>query len=300
VLEPLPPSPELAMAYSNMAQLRMLAGDLAGTRHWGDRAIELAERLLQTETLVHALNNVGTAELTAGLPEGAEKLERSLKLALQGGYEEHVARAYTNLATTRIPRREYAAADPFLEAAIEYCRERDIDAWVLYLSGWLARSRFEQGRWEEADELARFVIEHPGVSATSKITALAVLGRLRARRGDPGVWGPLDEARELAMATMEPQRVLPVAAARAEARLLAGEPERVREEIGDALALTPSHGEGWAAGELCVLARRAGIELTPPMEPAEPYRLELAGEFEAAAAAWRTLGCPYEEEQCRS
>ena len=300
VLEPLQPGPELAMAYSNMAQLRMLAGDLAGTRHWGDQAIALAERLLQTETLVHALNNVGTAELTAGLAEGAEKLERSLELALQGGYEEHVARAYTNLAATRIPRREYATADPFLEAGIEYCRARDIDAWVLYLSGWLARSRFEQGRWDEADELARFVIAHPGVSATSKITALAVLGRLRARRGDPGVWEPLDEARELALATMEPQRVLPVAAARAEARLLAGQPELVREEIGDALALTPSHGEGWAAGELCVLARRAGIELTPPMEPAEPYRLELAGEFEAAAEAWHALGCPYEEEQCRS
>jgi hypothetical protein len=101
------------------------------------------------------------------------------------------------------------------------------------------------------------------------------------------------------MVTMEPQRVLPVAAARAEARLLAGQPELVREEIGDALALTPSHGEGWAAGELCVLARRAGFELTPPVVPAEPFRLELAGEFEAAAEAWRALGCPYEEEQCR-
>jgi hypothetical protein len=144
------------------------------------------------------------------------------------------------------------------------------------------------------------VSEHPGVSATSKITALAVLGRLRARRGDPGVWEPLDEARALARVTMEPQRVLPVAAARAEARLLAGQPELVREEIGDAMALTPHHGEGWAAGELCVLARRAGFDLTPPMEPAEPYRLELAGELEAAADAWRALGCPYEEEQCRS
>jgi predicted ATPase len=61
------------------------AGDLAGARLWGGQAIALAERLLQTETLVHALNNVGTAELTAGIPEGAEKLERSLELALKGG-----------------------------------------------------------------------------------------------------------------------------------------------------------------------------------------------------------------------
>ena len=229
-----------------------------------------------------------------GRAGGREKLERSLALALEAGLEEHVARAYTNLATTRIPRREYAVGDPFLEAGLEYCRGRDIDAWVLYMSGWLARSRLEQGRWEEAGELARFVVGHPGVAATSKITALVVLGTLRARRGEPGVWEPLDEARALAMVTMEPQRVVPVAAARAEARLLAGEPERVAEELGDALALTASHGQGWAAGELCLLGRRAGLDLVPPVEPADPYRLELAGEHEAAAKAWRALGCPYE------
>ena len=43
---------------------------------------------------MHALNNVGTAELDAGLDEGAEKLERSLALALDAELEEHVARAY--------------------------------------------------------------------------------------------------------------------------------------------------------------------------------------------------------------
>ncbi len=162
------------------------------------------------------------------------------------------------------------------------------------MSGWLARSRLEQKRWEEAGELARFVVGHPGVAATSKITALVVLGTLRARRGEPGVWEPLDEARALALITMEAQRIVPVAAARAEARLLAGEPERVAAELGDALALTASHGQGWAAGELCLLGRRAGLDLVPPVEPNDPYRLELAGEHEAAAKAWRALGCPYE------
>ena len=59
------------MAYSNLAQLRMLASD----RHGGDRtgasaAIALAERLDETEILVHALNNVGTAELVRGLAGG--------------------------------------------------------------------------------------------------------------------------------------------------------------------------------------------------------------------------------------
>ena len=69
------------MAYSNLAQLGMLAGDTAEAVAWGGRAIELAERLGQTEILVHALNNVGTAELQAGRPAGRPALERSLALA---------------------------------------------------------------------------------------------------------------------------------------------------------------------------------------------------------------------------
>ena len=53
-----------------------------------------------------------------------------------------------------------------------------------------------------------------------RIAALVVLGLLRARRGDPEVWEPLDEALALAAPTGELQRIGPVAAARAEAAWL--------------------------------------------------------------------------------
>ena len=122
LLEPLPSSPELAMAYSNMAQLRMLAGDVPGTREWGARAIELAERLGYTDVLVHALNNVGSAELSGGSIDGRWKLERSLQLATDAGLEEHVARAHTNLAVGAIETREYALAERHLAAGIDYSR----------------------------------------------------------------------------------------------------------------------------------------------------------------------------------
>jgi hypothetical protein len=59
---------------------------------------------------------------------------------------------------------------------------------------------------------------------------LAVLGRLRARRGDPDPWGPLDEALQLARQTGELQRIGLAAAARAEAHWLAGDDEAVAGE----------------------------------------------------------------------
>jgi len=278
-----------------MADLRMLASDVAGARDWGGRAIELAQRLGETEVLVHALHNVGAAELYANSPDGAEKLARSLALALEAGLEEHVARAHANLGAAAIRRRDYPTGDRHLAAGIDYSRERDLDSWLLYMTGWQARSQLDQGRWDDAAASAVEVLDHPGVAAPSRITPLLVTGLLGARRGDADPWQPLDEALELAQATGELRRLAPAAAARAEARFLAGEPDRVAAETERALALALERADAWAAGELHAWRRRAGVdEEVPAGAVAEPFRLELAGEREAAAKRWRQLGCPYD------
>jgi DNA-binding CsgD family transcriptional regulator len=295
LLEGLSPGPELAMAYSHMADLRMLASDSAGARTWGWRAIVLAERLGETETLVHALHNVGLAELYAGVDRGAEKLARSLELATEAGLEEHVTRAHANLAAHAIRTRDYELGDRHLAVGIEYSRERDLDSWLLYMTGWHARSHLDQGRWDEAEASALDVLVHPQVVAPSRITPLIVLGLLRARRGEGDPWEYLDDALGLAEATGELRRLAPVAAARAEAHWLAGERELVVAETERALALALDRDEPWAAGELATWRRRAGTQTEAPPEAfAEPFRLELAGDTDAAAKRWRRLGCPYD------
>jgi DNA-binding CsgD family transcriptional regulator/tetratricopeptide (TPR) repeat protein len=295
VLEGLPPGPELAMAYSNMSQLRMLARESEDAVAWGERAIALAGRLGEHETLVHALNNVGAAQCLAGDMEGLATLERSLDLALAGGLEEHAARAYTNIASQAVEMRDYARADDVLGRGITYCREHDVDSWRLYMTGWLARSHLDQGRWDEAADAAATVLRYPNPAAPSRIKPLAVIGRLRSRRGDPGAWEPLDEALRLAAGMAELQRLAPVAAARAEARWLAGELDLVAGETEETLAIAVRCRDRWAAGELAVWRRRAGVrEELPPAELAEPWALELAGRPEAAADRWEALGCPYE------
>ena len=281
------------MAYSNMAQLRMLASDQPGASAWGTRAIELAERLDEAEIVVHALNNVGAAEWEKGMADGVAKLERSLELALAAGLEEHVARAYTNLGSGSVAVRAYAIGDRYLEAGIAYCAEHDLGSWVSYMMGWRARSELDQGHWERAATSASAVLGQPGIPAPTQITPLTVVGRLRARRGDPDPWVPLDEALELARRTGEVQRLAAVAGARAEARWLAGENEAIAAETDPTLALEQIHR--WAGGELYVWRRRAGIVDTYEHDAvAEPHRLELEGAWEAAAAQWTAMGCPYE------
>jgi DNA-binding CsgD family transcriptional regulator len=303
LLEGLAPGPELAMAYSNLSQLAMLAEGTDEAVAWGGRAIGLAERLGQPEILAHALNNVGTAEMCDLRPSGRPTLERSLALALANGLEEHVARAYTNLASTALNQRAYALAARYRDQGIRYCAERDLDTWGLAMLADQARADLDHGRWTEATRTVEAVLRDPRTSPPSRIDALVVLGLLRARRGDPRVWAPLDEALVLGTGTGEPgelQRFGPVAAARAEAAWLEGDPAPARAVVEAALDLVDrTRSYAWLAGELAFWLRRQG---GPDRLPAgglaegvaEPFVLQMTGDWEAAAERWRALGCPYE------
>src|SRR4030095_6965809 len=76
VLETLPASHQLAMAYSNQAQLDRLAYRTEAAMSWAARAIELARRLDDQETLTHALTNIGSARIQRLDPRGRGDLRR--------------------------------------------------------------------------------------------------------------------------------------------------------------------------------------------------------------------------------
>lgn len=294
VLEPLPAGPELAMAYSNRAQLHMLAGDVQGAVLWGGRAIQLATSLGDHVILAHALNNVGTAELAAGIGDGHRKLEESLRIALAGGFQEHAARAYTNLITQAVIQVDYSAADRHLAEGVQYCVDRDLDAWRIYITAWRARLHLERGQWTAATDDAHTVLMHPSVAAISRIPALAALARVRTRRGDPGAAALLDEARELAQSTGEFQRLAPVACARAEAAWLRGDLEATVEEARPTFELGRDANDRWARGELSFWMWRGGAIDAAPAGTPEPFALQMAGDFRGAAEAWQRVERPYE------
>jgi DNA-binding CsgD family transcriptional regulator/tetratricopeptide (TPR) repeat protein len=294
LLEQLPAGRELAMAYSEMSRLCMNADDADGAVAWGGRAIELAELLGDDRIRLQALNTVGTAQFKHGLQEGREKLEQSLELAREAEDEEGVARALTNLAETGLRLRSYPLVERNVEAGLAYSVEHGLEVYRLYLIAFRALAELGQGRWAEADESARLVLHEPCVSTMPRTYALVVIGLLRARRGNPEVWPPLDEALGLAEPTGELVRLAPVAAARAEAAWLEGRHGAVAEATEAALELARTRGSSWMVGELGCWRRRAGVLDEVPGEAAEPYALELAGQWAAAAERWTALGCPYE------
>jgi DNA-binding CsgD family transcriptional regulator len=295
ILGGLAPGRELAMAYSNMAQLRMLAHDAPGALSWSDRARRLAEDLGETEIVVHAQNNAGTAELLVGRLDGAELLERSLAAALEGGLEEHAARALRNLGASFTELHLLDRAAEVLDRGIDYCRDHDLDSWRLYMTGWRSRMHLDRGDYQRAAADCATVLTNPRAALPSRIQPATVLGLVHARRGEPGAWPLLDSARAHARRADELQRLAPVAAARAEVFLLEGRSDEVAAETGDLLAACLELGDSWLAGALLVVRRRAGVEDdVPETGVAAPYLLELTGRFEDAAAAWEELGQPYE------
>ena len=292
-LEVLPVGRELALAYSNQAQLDMLAYRAEPAAAWATRAIDLAEAMHDDEVLCHALNNRGAALRNGHDREGQDDLERSLRIALEHNFPEHAARAYTNLASACVSAHQYEEGRRYLGEGIRYCELHDLDSWRYYMLAWHARERFECGAWLEAGDATETVLA-ASTSLVTRLPALATLAHLRLRRGDPDVDSPLKEARTLAATAREIQRTAPLLAALAERAWLANDLASVVPDLLDGLALARQQSSRWITGEIAVWLWRADAlpESAGPL--AEPYALELDGRWREAASSWSQLGCPYE------
>jgi DNA-binding CsgD family transcriptional regulator len=293
VLEQLEPGRELALAYATLAQRCLNWEDVEGAVSWGTRALELAERVDDREIVAYALTTVGAAQFRREEPEGMRKLERSLELAQRADLEDHVGRAYVGLVAAAVRHRSFPLAERHLRAGVEYCDERGLDYWRLFLLACGARCDLDRGRWDDAADAAAVIGRDPRAWPLPRIYALTVLGLVRARRGDPDTASSLDEALAYAEPTGELQQIAPVVAAKAEVAWLEGRPEAVEETTASTIELARRRGALWEAGELSAWRRRCGI-IDDAIDVAEPYAAELAGEHERAAEIWTELGCPYE------
>ncbi len=277
------------MAYSNLAQLRMLAKDTDEAELWGERALQLAREIGDLDIEVHALNNLGTAAMNDGrTAEGHALLARSLDLALAGDLHEHAARAHTNLGSIAAEHHRCTEALAQLDAGIAYCDDRDLDSWARYMRAWRSLMRAEAGRPDDALIDAAAVLEHPDTAPVSAIPAAVSAARIRLRRGEDAA-ALLARATALAGTTGEVQRVAPAACATAEAAWLRGDLAAIGPATDAALDLALAHADPWSTGELVWWRTIAGIPASDAPTP-EPFALMIAGELEAAASVWDALG----------
>jgi DNA-binding CsgD family transcriptional regulator len=290
-----PPGHDLAMAYGNISQRRMVVDERDAAIEWGTRALQLAQRLGDTEAQVYALTNMGMAQADVGIDGGKDMLMRALALARSSGLDEHAGRAFNGLVMWPIRMRQFNEIGSYLEDGLEFCEQRGLDTWRLYLLACRGSLELARGQWDAAAELAELVLRNPRSARVARVWALTTRGLIRARRGDPDASEPLAEAHQYAGPTGELVQISPETAARAELAWLGGANATVARITEPALELGIELGIAWVVGELAYWRWQAGIdEQLPTALLAEPYRLSMTGDWAGAAQLWREIGCPYE------
>ena len=290
-------SAELAMVISAKSQMHMLHDRTADAISWGKRAIAMATELGEAETRIHALNNVGSAMLFSGDEGGMPYMEESLQLALHHGFHEQAARAYTNYAEWSVLFKHFGLAERILSEGIAFDTFHDLDAWTYYLIGRQAQLRMEQGRFREAETIARGVLQIDRLTLVMKLPARTVLAKVCMRLGASDASAYLQQSLKEAMATGEAQNITPVRLAMIEEAYVRGDLDLCRSRIEQVVGEGTRGFDPWERGELAVWCKRTGLgDLFPcaVADMAAPRASEINGDCRFAADQWLKLGLPYE------
>ena len=296
VLEPLGPSVELAWALAELAATRAEQFASAEALDLVVRAQAMAEPLGLTELLADVLDTEGWAiAATGGAWEGP--LVRSLEVALADNWHVQAGRSYINLYILYRMSLRFAEAEHYFVEGIAYCEQHEVHTFARCLVGERACALVQQGRWVEAAALAEETLARPGASLINRMVPLIALGRLRSRRADLDVWGPLDEAMFAADRLDEALYLVQCGLARSEACWLAGDADGAVREVeraeATAVICSPMLRSEVAAWRHRV-GGRAPSDGSSAYEVAEPYASQIAGDCERAARLWDELGCPYD------
>jgi DNA-binding CsgD family transcriptional regulator len=265
----------------------------------GRRLSRLPALLLATyrddepDVVSYALNAIGLS-VSRGGQDGVDIIRRALRTALDAELQEAVGRAYTSLQESGIFLHRFDDAERYYHEGMAYCEGRELGVFSLCLMGWRSHALLLLGRGDEAVEICGRMLDHPGISPVNQLNPLRVLGTIRGRRGEPGAWELLDTALALAEGTAEPEWTVPVRAARAELRWLAGEADLAAAEARAGYEQALRQIDRWLVGSVATWLSRLGEPIDLPPGLPEPFAREMAGDWPGAASAWDRLGRPYD------
>ncbi len=230
-----------------------------------DRARELAneagdrETLIETDITEEKINVIigrSDSTMTAGFA--------AAHAARDAGYESVGVTGFRNIAVLAARVLDYDTARRALAEGLQYADAIEASHCRQQMAVTRAHLAWAEGRWDEADELARQEVAERGCRLGA-LDAQEVVGCVAATRGQSEVarrW--LSDALESARITNHVQRILPAIWALAELELADGDPTASLARCEEALELAAAKQEGAAFVPFIVTGTRAALAARRP------------------------------------
>ncbi len=204
---------------------------------------------------------------------------------------EHAAVLGVLVSTVAVLHGEPNRAQDYVAEASAFYRDHDLGMFQALVAGVDALSSLDRGDWDHAALVAEQILTRTELPPRHRNMPSVTLALIRSRRGQ-SLDGLLDEALDC-----NDDNVLGLLAwaARAEAAWLAGDEAAARSAARRGLTAAKMTPNPWFVGCLQRWAHLCG-DTSHTTDAAEdtPYRLEIAGDWRAAATAWADRGRPYD------
>jgi class 3 adenylate cyclase len=249
-LEGLPESVELARALARLSQIEMLRA-LGTAEATAERAIAVARRVGEEQAEANARINLSTARSSRGILPSEEEMRGVIDLAQRAGAPDEGVRALVNFLWAAATLGPLHDAERIVHDTVDRIAPGlGAQAYEQYLQLSLALLVYvPAGRWPEADAV---VGSAEATVATNRLVWLTVLTGLALRRDDLELADRyLPELRRTALASEEPQRIIPMASVAIPRALLAGDLEGLRE-LADTVLELESQAIQWSSSSVTV------------------------------------------------
>ncbi|MCE0485877.1 ATP-binding protein [Ornithinimicrobium sediminis] len=289
------PDLERARCWLQLAELATLAGRTTEGMRWGERALRLAGT--QPEIRARTLVVLGTLRMQVD-PDDVEPLSQAMAYCRTQHLHHHMLLARTGFAFVNLHWVRPQEALRHAERGRSEARAHQIDTLARYLDGICAWLQLRAGRREDAERMARQVLDSagPAQETVAHLQARTVLAELAVRRGDPDADDVLDALVVAADRTGELQRILPVLELQVEHALTLGRPlpverfARVQQIVG---AEPLRHGG--LGGRFAAWARLCGVPPTVAGTAPPPHAAMLTGDWRTAARRFEAAGWVHDQ-----
>ncbi len=208
-----PAGMDLARALEVNAYLQMMAGDAEAVFELVDATIEAGGPDIDDAILVRSLVHRGIMANIVDYPTGRVSLDEARDRAEATGQWYEASRAPFLHASAAAEAYDLGVASDYAKRALVTAARHEMPNLEVYAKALNARIAELVGRWDEAADLAREVLD---ASAISLMVALPILGGIEARKGRASARDVLMRAWEKASQAGEMQRLAPAAVAVAE------------------------------------------------------------------------------------